>query len=90
MQSVSWCTPVSREDEPGSSGAVHLSLQVVLQPLVLFGALPEHMFSAHEHKVNWSILKSIPVYIYNNYNNEDICIYGEDSKLGNTFKADSV
>ena len=74
---------MSREDEPGSFGAVHLSLQVVLQPLVLFGALPEHMLSAHEHKVNWSVLKSIPVYIY---------IYMEKtvSYIGNTFKADSA
>ena len=53
--------PVSNEYKPGSDRSIDLGLHVVLQPFVLLRPLPEDMLCTHQHKVDWSILKSIPV-----------------------------
>ena len=54
-------SPVSSENEPRCSWPIHTILQIVLQPYVLLGAPPEHMLSAHHHKMDWSIFKSKPI-----------------------------
>ena len=56
------CRPVSGKDQPWGDGSID-SLQMLLQKLILLGALSEIMLRAHQYKVDAAIVKTIPAKI---------------------------
>ena len=62
--------PVSCEDQPWGDGSID-SLQMLLQKLILVGALSEVMLRAHQYKVDASIVKTIPAKIGQNHTCKD-------------------